>query len=343
MILGGPDQDRPFVFHEVIIIKRFVSILLSAVIALSCFVTPVRTRAADKDSQAGVVSTSGGNLNIRSQASSGASVVATLTRGSYVTLLSRSGSWWKVEYAKGKYGYCHRDYITEVYGVPATVKIQSGSLNVRSGPGTAYSKTGSLSKGETVIAFSTASGWSHILYQGTRTGYVSALYLWGNASGTTGYSTIGLDVPYFKQTDSRWADTQIGTSGQTMAKIGCATTGIAMMESYRTGKTVYPDAMARQLRYTPSGSVYWPSHYQVVTGSSGYLSGIYNQLKQGKPVLFGGKNASGAQHWVVVTGFTGGSTLTASSFTILDPGSGSRVNLQQFLNAYPAFYKYFHY
>ena len=69
---------------------------------------------------------------------------------------------------------------------------------------------------------------------------------------------------------------------------------------------------------------------------------IYQQLKAGKPVLFGGKNSYGGQHWVVITGFTGGS-LTASNFTIQDPGSNSRVTLQHFLNVYPMFYKYFYY
>ena len=305
---------------------------------LSILAAPVR--AANADSKAGVVSTAGGMLNIRSHASTGSAVVASLNKGSYLTLMEKAGAWWKVEYARGKYGYCHGDYITAVSGVPVTVKIQSGSLNVRSGPGTAYAKTGSLSKGETVIAFSTVSGWSHILYHGTKTGYVSGQYLWGS---TSDYPAVSLNVPSFKQTDSRWANVLIGQSGKTMARIGCATTGIAMMESYRTGKTIYPDAMSRQLRYTASGSVYWPSHFTAVTGSAGYLRGIYNLLKQGKPVLLGAKNAYGSQHWVVVTGYTGGSTLSASGFAILDPGSNSRMNLQQFLNAYPTFYKYFHY
>lgn len=321
-------------------IKRILLFLLTAVLAAS-IVMPVH--AADAASQAGMVSTSGGSLNVRSQASSGAAVVATLRKGSYITLLSKSGAWWKVEYAKGRYGYCHADYITAVYGVPATIKTQSGSLNVRSGPGTAYAKTGSLAKGETVIAFSTVGGWSHILYQGTKTGYVSAQYLWGSPSGDAAYSAVSLSVPSFKQTDSRWADTLIGASGKTMAKIGCATTGIAMMESYRTGSTIYPDAMAKQLRYTSSGSVYWPSHFVTVTSASGYLNSIYDLLKQGKPVLLGGKNAYGSQHWVVITGYTGGNSLTTAGFTILDPGSHSRITLQQFLSAYPTFYKYFYY
>lgn len=324
-------------------IKRTVSLFLALIILFGVLCTPMNTHAAGADSKPGVISTSGGRLNVRAQASAGSAVVTTLNKGSYVTLISKSGSWWKVEYDKDKYGYCHSDYVTAVSGVPATIKTQSGSLNVRSGPGTSYTKAGSLSKGETVIAFSTVGGWSHILYHGTKTGYVSAQYLWGSPSGTSAYPAISLSVPSFKQTDSRWANTLIGQSGKTMAQIGCATTGIAMLESYRTGKTIYPDTMAKQLQYTSSGSVYWPSHFVTVTEASGYLSSIYNLLKQGKPVLFGAKNAYGSQHWVVITGYTGGSTLSAAGFTILDPGSNSRTNLQQFLSAYPTFYKYFYY
>ena len=176
-----------------------------------------------------------------------------------------------------------------------------------------------------------------ILFNGTKVGYVSTQYL------SMGYSAISLNVPSFKQTDSRWANIKIANSGKTIAQIGCATTGIAMIESYRTGTTIYPDAMSKKLSYSSTGNVYWPSHYSVVTSSSNYLNGIYNQLKNGKPVLLGAKKYSGAQHWVVITGFTGGDTLSATNFTINDPGSSTRKTLQQFLNEYPVFYKYFYY
>ena len=264
-------------------------------------------------------------------------MATSLKKGSYVTLISRSGSWWKVEYAKGKYGYCHSDYITVVSGTPTTVATQSGSLNVRSGAGTSYKKVASLTRGETVIRLSTSGGWSRILYHGTKTGYVSEQYL------AQAYPAVSLNVPGYKQMDSRWANVPIAESGKTMAQIGCATTAIAMMESYRTGATIYPDAMAQRLRYTASGNVYWPEHYTAVTQDSGYLRAVYTCLKQGKPVLFGARNAYGSQHWVVIRGFSGGEKLTASGFRIHDPGSSSRTTLQQFLDAYPTFYKYFYY
>ena len=317
--------------------KRSISILISALILILTLVHPAS--AADESSQAGQVSVSYGSLNVRSGASGSASVLERLPKGSYVTLISKTGFWWQVEYAAGKYGYCHADYIQTLSSTAATVQVSS-SLNVRTGPGTSHAVSGSLRSGSRVLVLSTANGWSRILYSGTKTGYVSAQYLSAGSSG--GYTSVKLNVPRYSQTDSRWANVKLGSSGQTMAKIGCATTGIAMMESYRTGTTVDPGAMAKKLRYTASGSVYWPEHYTAVTSSSGYLSRIHGLLKAGKPVLFGAKNRSGSQHWVVITGFTGGA-LSAGNFTVNDPGSGSRTTLAQFLADYPTFYKFFHY
>lgn len=298
---------------------------------------PLRAHAAAPT--AGVVSTNGGNLNVRAAASAGSSVLSKVANDSYITLVSRSGSWWRVEYARDQYGYCHADYIKAVSGNAATVVTNTGALNIRSGPGTNYAKTGSLYKGERVTVLSAGNGWSRILYHGTKIGWVSSQYL----STSTTYAPVSLSVPSFKQTDSRWANVTIGTSGKTMAQIGCATTAIAMIESYRTGSIITPGAMAKKLRYTATGSVYWPSHYTAVTNPSGYLKAVYSQLQAGKPVLFGAKNSYGGQHWVVITGYHGGSTLSPAGFTILDPGSSSRTDLQQFLNAYPNFYKYFSY
>ena len=315
--------------------KKLISTLLLTLILVGFL--PLRAHAAAPT--AGVVSTNGGNLNVRAAASAGSSVLSKVANGSYITLVSRSGSWWRVEYAKGRYGYCHADYIMETSQNAATVSTGGSNLNVRSGAGTGYAKIGSLTKGDQVVILSQSGGWSRILYHGSKTGWVSSQYL----SSSTTYAPVSLSVPSFKQTDSRWANVTIGTSGKTMAQIGCATTAIAMMESYRTGSIITPGAMAKKLRYTATGSVYWPSHYTAVTNPSGYLKAVYSQLQAGKPVLFGAKNSSGGQHWVVITGYHGGSTLSPTGFTILDPGSSSRTDLQQFLNAYPNFYKYFSY
>ena len=294
--------------------------------------------AADIQPIAGAVSISSGYLNVRKSASASSAVASTLKKHAFVTLISKTGSWWRVEYEKGSYGYCHGDYITTLSSKAYTVSISSGSLNVRSGPSTDYAKTGSLSKGETVVVLSYSGEWSRILYHGTKTGYVHGRYLSAGQSS----SAVRLSVPSYKQTDPRWANVTIGSSGKTIGKIGCVTTGIAMMESYRSGSAIYPDAMSKRLSYSSGGNVYWPSDYIVSTSRDGYLSKILSLLKQGKPVLLGAKNSSGGQHWVVVTGYTGAG-LTEGSFIINDPGSETRTNLQQFFNSYPTFYKYFNY
>ena len=317
---------------EVIVIRR-ISVLLLLLVCL--LIVAPEAEAASLSSKAGAVTTSAGALNVRKQPSSGSSVVYSLKKGSYITLMEKHGSWWKVEYAAGKYGYCHADYITIVQGSPVTVNTRSGSLNVRSGAGTSYEKVGSLYKGQTVLFLKNSGGWSRVLYDGVKTGWVSEQYL------SNYNAAVSLTVPNYKQSDVRWAHLMIGASGKTFDQIGCATTAIAMMESYRQGRNIFPDEMEKQLKYTSSGNVYWPEHYKTVTILS--LNAIYEKLRQGRPVLLGATNQYGSQHWVVVVGFEGGDNLRASAFKIHDPGTKSRYNLQQFLDVYPNFYKYFYY
>lgn len=302
---------------------------------------PIKVHGATSTSQAGVVNLSSGRLNVRSSASTSGKILTSLVNGSYVTLISKSGDWYYIEYDDDKFGYCHENYIKLDSGKTAKVNTQSTALNVRSGAGVNHSVIDTISKGDIVIVLSTSDTWSKILYDGVKTGYVSSKYLAINSNQTS--LKVNLSVPSYKQTDSRWANVIIGNSGKTIGKIGCATTAIAMMESYRTGTTIYPDAMSKKLTYSSNGNVYWPSNYISVTNSSGYLQKIYQKLKEGKPVMIGAKKSNGSQHWVVITGYNGGETLTTSGFTINDPGTKYRTNLQHLLNEYPIIYKYFYY
>ncbi len=320
--------------------KKVLTIILTFVITVaSVMFVPMSVGAASAGTRAGKVTLNSGTLYIRSSPQKSASVLRSVYNGSHLTLMEKSGDWWKVEYQDGKFGYCHSDYITVLNSSEATVDVSSGYLNVRSGAGTSYKLIDVLFDNDTVLVLSQENGWSRVLFYGSKIGYVSSKYLKTDKT----YSAISLNVPSFKQTDPRWANVKIGSSGKTMADIGCVTTALSMTESYRTGSTIYPNAMAKKLTYTPSGSVYWPSNYTQSTSITGYLSRFYEILKSGKPVIVGLKNKSGSQHWVVVTGYKGGDTLKASNFTINDPGSKYRDDLQDFINVYPYFYKYLYY
>ena len=324
--------------------KKTISILIAVVLSISLVPFTEKANAAEKIYGAGKVSTTSTALNVRSSASGSSTVKAKLSKDSYVTLVSKSGNYWRVQYSASGYGYCHADYIKASSTKVRTVKTTSGRLRVRSSASSSATVKDYLSSGTQVTVLSTSGSFSRILYNGTKRGYVASDYLEAEAtSSDSSYKAIKLNVPSYKQTDSRWANVTLGSSGQSIAKIGCATTAIAMIESYRTGTTIYPNAMAKKLSYTSGGAVYWPSHYNIITSSSGYLSKIYNLLKEGKPVLIGAKKSNGGQHYVVITGVKATNTLTTSSFYINDPGSNTKTTLNQFFADYPYFYKMMHY
>ncbi len=293
---------------------------------------------ASSQAFAGKIATESTSLNVRKSPSSSSAVITSLKKSSWVTLTKQSGSWWYVEYGDGKFGWCHGDYIKKYSkSYPVTVNTKTDTLNVRSGAGTSYSVKDRLSKGEDAVVISVSGDWARILYRGNKTGYSHKSYL---KKATASSGSVTLNVPSYKQTDSRWAAYPIGTTGGTIGTIGCTTTALAMTESYHTGKTIIPKAMAQRLSYSASGSLYWPSDYSVEYASSDYLSRIYTLLKQGKPVVLGAKKANGTQHWVTVTGYSGSTgAFSKAGFTINDPGSGTRKTVADFLAAYPTVYK----
>ncbi len=321
--------------YEVDIIRKTIAFFLVVFVFLT-FTAPYKVSAAE-EAQAGRISVQTGPLRVRKSASTGSAVVANLKKNSYVTLISKDGAWWLVEYAQGRYGYCHGDYVRTVSATALAVSTQGSPLRVRSGAGTGYPRVTSLQNGVSVLVLSQKDGWSFILYDGTKTGYVSSKYL----ASPKKYSAISLSVPHYYQTDSRWSKVKLGSSGKTIGQIGCTTTALAMTESYRRGKTIYPSTMAKSLQYTSGGSLYWPSNYVGITDKLN-LTEIYKLLKAGKPVIVGYYGSKG-QHWVVVYGYVGGDTLTESGFLIRDPASSSREKLSQLRSKYPNFHKYVYY
>ncbi|MBQ9833506.1 MAG: hypothetical protein IJO48_07250 [Clostridia bacterium] len=68
--------------------KKILAFVLCAIMMMGVFMTPEVSKAATVDSRAGVISVSSGKLNVRSGSSTGSTVVASLGKGGYVTLIS---------------------------------------------------------------------------------------------------------------------------------------------------------------------------------------------------------------------------------------------------------------
>ena len=298
----------------------------------------INSEAASKPISGGVVDISSGNLNVRTSASTTSTIKAKIKDNSYLSIYSTNGNFYYVEYKDGYFGYVHKNYVDVISTNVKKVSTSSGNLNVRYGPSTSYYKFDSIANNDYVIVLSDKGLFSNIIFEGNKTGYVHDAYLTSDYK----YSSVSLAVPSYKQYDSRWASLTLGSSGKTMKQIGCLTTSIAMTESYRKGSTITPTNIRNNSSYTSNGSLYWPSNYTTST-ASGYLSTTYNLLKSGKPVLVGLKTKDGGQHWVVVTGFTGGNTLSLANFIVNDPGSSTRTRLSEVAAKYPLFYKIAYY
>lgn len=303
----------------------YYSVALATLIIMSVVSVSAKT--------AGKIVTEGGRLNLRQSPSVSAPVVGSAEKNSWLTIEKKTDNWYLVEYEKDKRAYAHADYIKNYPGtVEGEVNINSGVLNVRTGPGTNYSVKDRLTDGHRILAVKSNDTWAGILYDGNKTGYVAKTYL--KKVSAEQYPEVGLTMPSYKQYDSAWKNYPIGTTGGTIGTIGCLTTAISMVESHRSGYAITPPQMAKRLSYSASGSLYWPSDYVRTTISGNYLQNIYELLRSGKPVIVGAKKASGGQHWVTVYGYEGGN-LSEEGFLIHDPGSGTRTTLKSFFAAYP--------
>ncbi len=220
-------------------------------------------------------------------------------------------------------------------------------LNVRQAPDTESEVLGFFEYRQEITVtgadengFYLASGTDS--YSGSQiTGYCFGDYL---AFEAPGEPQVQLDIASYYQTDSRWAEEKIGSTKKTIGAIGCTTTCMAMSESYLTQTEVLPDAMEDRLWYDENGDMGWPDTYTWTTDETHYLEVIFGKLHEGIPVLIGAERHNGRPHWVLITGYQGdASEFTEEDFTINDPLTAYRTNLQQFLDEYPEFYKIAYY
>jgi uncharacterized protein YraI len=278
--------------------KILIFLLIISILVPNCFFKNTEKVLA---AQTGTVTAE--TLNVRAKPSATADKVILngtnvyLTKGETVNILGKDGDFYYVSLkfnGKTVKGYVHKDYVKAAAGVPTatpkptatpvpskensiavtkevqlTASVSATTLNVRSGPGTSYSKVAGLTKGDTVTVLCDAAAedteWYGISFRQngqTLKGYVSGAYLTVSYSGTIKAavsdtsvkirSAAGSGASYLKQKNGTVITLKKGTSVTV------------------TGEKTEKEEKWYQLSFTISGTKY-----------TGYAEAIRINLKSG--------------------------------------------------------------
>ena len=160
------------------------AVILCVLICLLAVMGAVEAQAAE----GGTVTASA--LNMRSEPSTGSSVLATVPRGTVVLVTETLDGWYKVSY-QGKTGYMSKDYVSvsaEAAGSFGTGAVKGTYVNVRSGPGLTYGVIGTVNTGDSFAVTGVSGDWYKVDYKGAA-GYINSSYLSVGGSGTSVSST----------------------------------------------------------------------------------------------------------------------------------------------------------
>ena len=173
--------------------KLLRTTLLTVAVSAVCMI------GASAASGVGTVNTDA--LRLRNEANTTSTILATASEGDTVVILEDAGNgWYKVDYNTVE-GYMSGEYLTVSAQADVTIGyglVQTGgsTLNVRSGPGTTYSKVTTLSDGAVVSIVGIDNGWYKIKTSSGATGYVSSEYMvtCKDSSGSRGDGTTAVAV-----------------------------------------------------------------------------------------------------------------------------------------------------
>jgi cell wall-associated NlpC family hydrolase len=220
-------------------------------------------------------------LRLRSNASTSSTILANVSSGSTVDILSSAGNgWYKVSYNNVE-GYMSGQYLIVSDNSSsgyAQVNTGGSSLNLRSGAGTAYGRLTVIPDGAVLTLGDCIDGWYVVSYNG-ETGYVSSSYL-----------TL---------MDESTANAAIAASQASVSGVGQQIASMA--QKYIGYSYVYgasgPNAFdcSGFSRYIYGQFGYSLSHSATAQLSYGYYVGL-NDLQPGDLVFFRHGISSGASH-----------------------------------------------
>lgn len=147
----------------------YIKLLEEAAPVVTAEVSAVSASAAQSEST--YVKVTADALNVRTGPGTDYAVADELAQGKVVKVLGTQDGWYQIGsgYIDAAYteAATYEEALEQLY-----IRVVQGPLNIRSGPGTGYSKVGSLAKGRCVKVVSVQSGWYQI-----EQGYVSAAYV----------------------------------------------------------------------------------------------------------------------------------------------------------------------
>ena len=147
----------------------YIKLLEEAAPVVTAEVSAVSASAAQSESA--YVKVTADALNVRTGPGTDYAVADELAQGKVVKVLGAQDGWYQIGsgYIDAAYteAATYEEALEQLY-----IRVTQGPLNIRSGPGTGYSKVGSLAKGRCVKVVSVQSGWYQI-----EQGYVSAAYV----------------------------------------------------------------------------------------------------------------------------------------------------------------------
>ena len=115
-------------------------------------------------------------LNVRSDAGTSFSKVGSVALGDVFTALQEKNGWYQIILTDGKVGWISQDYVqtaTNLY--PEQVTVDSGLVNIRSGPDTTYNKIGELTPGIRLQVLGKTKDWYSVyLPDGKTVGWVAS-------------------------------------------------------------------------------------------------------------------------------------------------------------------------
>lgn len=157
----------------------FFSAVATVLLAATAFAAEIGT---------GVGAITGSSVRLRSSASTSASVLTTLDKGTAVSLLGESTDGWYAVAYNGYTGYVSADFvIVDQDGLFTSYgRVNADDVNTRSAPSTDASCTATLSKSTIVTVNGFADGWYSVTCQYGTTGYIRSDFLDLTASASSG-------------------------------------------------------------------------------------------------------------------------------------------------------------